>query len=294
MDTLPPPRPQAPDMPSRGALASGKTAAHFIAINCHAFHDPATVAQGLPAVSAAAALLRSAGMGRVQVHLFWHSAAPVPEAVRRQLAPLGIALRPRAHRSNGENLNHQIAEAQAAGHDYFYRVDADDAVFVQRFALQARYLERGDCDICGGGLRYEPKGAAAYTVMPPARPGRRDFIENRFVLHPTMAIRLAAFRTPGLRYWPRRLEDKALMDAADAAGLRIRNLPRVLGTYRLTRGTRNGVAAKWLGLRLNMAFLWRRRGFVLMPYALALFAGQMMLGAHGMRRLRAWRYRVEH
>jgi hypothetical protein len=97
----------------------------------------------------------------------------------------------------------------------------------------------------------------------------------------------------GLRYWAHRLEDKALIAAADAAGLRVENLPLVLGTYRLGAQTRNGLAPKWLGLRLNLRFLVRRRAPGLAAYAVLLFAAQIALGSGRMRRARQWLYGVD-
>lgn len=267
--------------------------AHLIAVNCHPFHDLDAVLSGFEPVSEAARVLQRASQDRVEVRVFWHGATPAPAPVRRLSDQLGFSLTEAPHVSNGENLNAQMDWALREGFDFYYRVDGDDRVFAQRFLLQSRHLARGTCDICGGGLRYEPDDGPPYETIPHAAPRLRDFLENRFVLHPSMAIRLSAFRDAGLRYWSGRLEDKALILMADAAGLRIANLPVLLGSYRLHRDTRNRFAAKWLGLRLNLAFLWQRRAFGLMPYALSLFAAQLLLGAHRMRALRHALYRVE-
>ena len=268
-------------------------AAHLIAVNCHPFHDCALILRGLDPVARAARVLQQDVPGRVEARLFWHRPDPVPADIAAQISKLGLQLDIQTHHSNGENLNSQIAFAAAGAFDFFYRVDGDDIVFAQRFLLQARHLARGTHDICGGGLRYEPDHGPTYDVIPPARPGVRDYLENRFVLHPSMALRVASLTQSGLRYWTHRLEDKALIGAADAAGLRFGNLPIVLGTYGVRRTTRNGFAPKWLNLRLNLIFLRQRGAFGWMIYAGALFAGQILLGAHLMRWMRNCVYRVD-
>ncbi len=280
----PPPEPQE---------APTQAPAHLIAVNCHPFHATQTLCAGLAPLARATALLRGAVAGRVEARIYWHGSGAAPGLLRRRAGALGLRLITRPHLSNGENLNGQIAEAAREGFAYFYRVDSDDTVFADRFVLQARLLMRGTCDICGTGLRYEPADGAAYDVIPPALPRARDFVENRFVLHPSMAFALDALSARGLQYWPHRLEDKALIAAADAAGLRVANLPLVLGTYRLGAQTRNRLAPKWLGLRLNLRFAWRRRAPGLLAYALFLFAAQVTLGSGRLRRVRQRLYGVD-
>ena len=263
---------------------------HLIAINCHPFHSPQSVTAGLAAVADAAALLQRETRERVETRLFWHSDARCPAHVQRRAQDLGIDISHFPHQSNGANLNRQIAYAASHDFTFFYRVDGDDLVFLQRFLLQANHLKRGRCDVCGAGLRYEPERGAPYEVTPAAEPGCIDFLENRFMLHPSMALRVAAITRSGLRYWPHRLEDKAFLADAVAAGLRLSNLPVLVGTYRVGRRARRGVIPAALALRLNCRFLARTRGLGLLPYAVALCAAQLLLGPHLLRGLRQWRY----
>lgn len=268
-------------------------AAHLIAINCHPFHDRAAVLDGLEAVASAADLLQHSTQEKVEICLFWHSPDPVPRRLKDHLMAHNIKAIHASHTSNGANLNTQIAYANTHGFTYFYRVDGDDRVYEPRFLLQARQLQRGLCDICGGGLRYEPHGCAPYDVIPIPEPQTRDFLENRYVLHPSMAFNVQALTTRGVHYWTRRLEDKALLAKADSKGLRIANLPLVLGSYRLGPQTRNGIAPKWLGFCLNLAFLRQRRAPALLPYAVLLFIAQLCFGSGQMRSARQWLYRVK-
>lgn len=265
---------------------------HLVAINCHPFHCPEAIQTGLSSAAQAARLLRQSQKGTVDTFLFWHGRVSIPKALATAANDLGIQVHTTDHVSNGRNLNRQIEFAIAQNYDYFYRVDGDDEVFTHRFVQQARALSQENWDICGGALRYELRDGATFSVSPPPHPDVRDFLENRYILHPSMAFRVAAFKTSGLRYWPHRLEDKALIRDAIVNGLRIGNISDVLGSYRLERATRNGFAPKWLGLRLNLSFLSQRHAYALMPYALALFIAQVVLGSQFLRAMRQKRYRV--
>ncbi len=263
--------------------------AHLVAINCHPFHAANAIHAAIESVDAAARAFRATyPADRLEVRLYWHNPEQIPAALSAAAKALDVQVNSRPHHSNGTNLNAQIAEAARDGFDLFFRVDGDDTVARERLVLQSERLRRGHCDLCGGGLQYQPAGAAPFDVIPNHAPSPRDFLENRFVLHPTMAFRIDRFREAGLTYWVRRLEDKALILDAIRAGLRIRNVPKVLGTYRLDRSTRNSFAPKALGFRLNIALSRHRRSAFLGLYAIGLFAAHLVLGGHRLRKLRGF------
>lgn len=262
------------------------TTSHLIAVNCHPFHGLPDIRAGLASLARAVGVFRQRSGDRVDVRVFWHNAKKAPVSLRDQVSAEGFALVELPHKTNGENLNHQIETALRDGYDIFFRVDGDDTVTAQRFVQQAVMLKANDCDICGGGLRYKPEDGPSYVMLPKPCPGPRDYIENKYLLHPSMAFRLDAVDRVGLRYWSRRLEDKALLLTAHKAGLRVRNLPIVAGGYNVAPGTRNRMFQKWLALKLNLAFLWHTRALHLVPYAIALFLMQVLIGTSRLRRLR--------
>lgn len=255
-------------------------------MNCHPFHPLEDIRQGLSSVARAVGVFRQKSGDSVQVRVFWHNSDKAPATLRDQVAAEGFDLIERPHLTNGENLNYQIEMALQDGFDVFFRVDGDDTVTAQRFVQQAILLKQDLCDICGGGLRYKPGDGHSFVMLPEPSPGPRDYIENKYILHPSMAFRLDAFARTGLRYWNRRLEDKALLLAARKAGLRVMNLPLVAGGYNVGPRSRNRLFQKWIGLKLNLAFLWHTRALHLIPYAVGLFLMQVLVGSHRLRRIR--------
>lgn len=259
---------------------------HLIAVNCHPFHALADIRLGLTSVARAVGVFRQKTRDTVQVRVFWHNAESAPDTLRDQVEAEGFDLIEMPHKTNGENLNFQIDGAVKDGFDIFFRVDGDDTVTAQRFVQQSALLKQDECDICGGGLRYKPEDGNSFVMLPEPHPGPRDYIENKYVLHPSMAFRLDAFVRSNLRYWNRRLEDKALLLAAKKAGLRVMNLPLVAGGYNVGPRSRNRLFQKWLGLKLNLGFLWHTGALHLVPYALGLFLMQVLVGSHRLRRIR--------
>ncbi len=264
---------------------------HFVAINCHPFHQLDHVKSALSSLCVALESFRNSTRVRIAAFLFWHNAVAPP----REIAEICVAHRIDCvhlpHSSNGENLNAQILAALGSGFAYFYRVDGDDIVFDQRFQRQAAALASEACDICGAALRYEPQGRPTFVSQPPEHPGARAYLENRYLLHPTLAMSLEAVERTGLSYWPKRLEDKALLLEAIDRGLRIYNLQDVAGNYRILPGARERIAQKWLALKLNLLFLRNNQELYLMPYAVALFLGQLLIGSRNMRKIRYLAYR---
>lgn len=264
----------------------------LIAVNCHPFHALQDILAGLKSLGRAVGIFRQQARVQVDVRVFWHSRDPTPEQVQdlAKLEAFDIVEFP--HLSNGENLNAQIETAIRDGYDFFFRVDGDDTVTSQRFMHQLAMLRAGDCDICGAGLRYKLADETSFVMLPETDPGARQYIENRYILHPTMAFSVDSFARSNLRYWSHRLEDKALILNAQRAGLRIRNVPVVAGGYRVGRDARSRFNQKWLGLRLNLAYLGHVGQWRLIPYALALFLGQIVLGSHNLRRIRFMMHRL--
>ena len=64
------------------------------------------------------------------------------------------------------------------------------------------------------------------------------------------------------------------------------NLPLVAGGYNVGPRSRNRLFQKWLGLKLNLGFLWHTGALHLVPYALGLFLMQVLVGSHRLRRIR--------
>ncbi len=267
------------------------TASHLIAVNCHEFHKAEDIACCLASVAVAVGHFGSHIGDPIQVRVYWHNADAPAQTMRERVAESGFELIHAPRLSNGENLNRQIDDAVRDGFDIFFRVDGDDTVTQQRFVQQSELLTSGSCDLCGGGLLYMPPDAPDYVMQPGERPGPRDFVENQFVLHPSMGFRLDAFRRIGLRYWSRRLEDKALLLRASKAGLRIGNVAMLAGSYNVDPSARNLLMQKWLNLRLNFEFLIHSKAFRYIPYAFMLFALHVVFGSD---RLRQIRHAVRH
>lgn len=259
----------------------------FIAINCHPFHDLDRVRVALHHnCREISSFSQNFGVS-AQAVFFWHRVDALPGDIKNLLHASGISLQSHAHLSNGENLNIQIKEANKHSAAIFFRVDADDLVSRSRFWAQTDLLNSGTCDMCGTALKYLPDTGGHYFSHPREYPTNRDYLENAFLLHPTLAFRLKAWNAAGLRYGARRLEDKAMLRAAIGAGLRIRNLPIVGGTYHITKGTRSAFALKWHGFALNFLFLRQNNALLWLPYAAALFALQIIAGSD---RLRVFRH----
>ncbi len=259
---------------------------HLIAVNCHPFHGLTAIHEGLVSLARAVGVFRQRSGDHVDVKVFWHNPKAAPDTLREQISAEGFDLVEQPHLTNGENLNYQLELAIREGYDVFFRVDSDDTVTAQRFIQQADVIKADAADIVGAGLRYKPEERSAYAVLPEPAPGARDYIENKYVLHPSMAFRLAAVDKAGLRYWSRRLEDKALLLSARKAGLRVMNLPIIAGGYNVSPRSRNRMFQKWLGFKLNLAFLWHTRALHLIPYAFALFFMQVAIGSHRLRHIR--------
>ncbi|MEP4194680.1 MAG: hypothetical protein ABJL99_03500 [Aliishimia sp.] len=262
---------------------------YLIALNCHPFHPVDAIEAALYSVASAVSVFRRNTTSDVAVRVFWHNSNPPPKELLAKASELGFTLDQSRHTTNGDNLNHQLDYASRHDFRIFFRVDGDDTVAAERFKLQANVLESGDYDLCGAGLRYQSHGGETFEVLPNQRPTTRDYLENKYLLHPTLAFRMEAIRESGLRYWSKRLEDKALLLQALRLKLRVGNVSIIAGTYNVHPSTRDTLAPKWLGFCLNHAFLYRQRALQLIPYAVILFLCQTLLGSNRMRRLRAWR-----
>jgi hypothetical protein len=262
------------------------TLSHFVAVNCHPFHPPGAIKVGLKSVSNAINTFRAHCRDPIDVRVFWHNSHAPQKTILDDIASYGFSLTQWPHMGNGDNLNKQIDFALAHKFDTFFRVDADDTVTAQRFIKQAEILNTQACDICGAALRYKTEGGPSFILPPKANPGPRDYLENQFLLHPSMAMRLSAIQAAGLRYWPKRLEDKAFLLCAYQKGLRIINIPILAGEYNVSPGARKKFGQKWLGFQLNLKFIRSSKAFHLLPYACALFLLQALLGSQRMRALR--------
>lgn len=258
---------------------------HLIGVNCHPFHDPSRIVPSLQSLKKAFTEFGPKIKGHVQICIFWHGKPPSPE-IGTVFAASGFDLVIRPHKSNGLNINTQLEYAQSLGFDTFFRVDGDDTVTADRFIAQAALFEDTPTDLVGTGLIYKTPFGSVFNTMPPQDPDARAYLENRFMLHPTLAMRLRAIEKAELRYWPNRLEDKAFILAARKSGLRIVNLPILGGEYNVGAKARRGVALKFLGFRLNIAFLRHESAFHLFPYAFILLFAQIFLGSQKLRYIR--------
>ncbi len=262
---------------------------HLIAINCHPFHDQTRILPCLQSLSAATSVFERNVSGRVDVCVFWNGTAP-PANLERALQSFGFRLVTRHHVSNGDNLNFQLDYAIEHGFDAFYRVDGDDTVTIARLTAQAHMLQNDVADIIGTGLTYNVPNGGEYDTFPPTCPGARDYLENRYILHPTFALNVACIRDTHLRYWSQRLEDKALILQARKLGLRVMNIPILGGNYHVDENARKRLSLKILGLKLNFSFLVHEKAWHLMPYAVFLFLLQVSLGSSKLRFLRHLKY----
>lgn len=262
----------------------------FVAINAHPFHDLSELSNLIDSVKKAVDHYRRHSSKRIKCVFFWHNSAPIDHALKAEIVHAGYDIKHYQHASNGENLNAQISHAVEAGSDIFFRVDADDLVAENRFTLQSEAISSNLCDMCGMSLRYIPDKGESFITQPPARPTARDFLENAFVLHPTLAIKLSALLNCGLLYSAARLEDKALYLDAVSSGLRILNLDTLGGHYRVATNTRSALHLKLRNLRLNLIFLVRTRQVKLLPYALVLFTAQILISPGKLRFFRSLLY----
>lgn len=258
----------------------------LIAVNCHVFHDTRRIEAGLVGLKPAIDAFRSRYAGAVRGVLFWHGPTPPTPRIRDLARRATLEIRQMRHATNGENLNAQIAHALDSGFGLFFRVDGDDMVDPARFFPQAQLLNSGDCDLCGAGLDYAAQGRPRFRTQPAQRPVARDFVENQFVLHPTMAFRLDAIQSAGLRYRRGRLEDKEFLLNAARAGLKIRNLPYSAGTYFLSPLTRSSARLRLRGFALNLRFLLASGALHLVPYATALLLASLIVGPQKLREIR--------
>lgn len=259
---------------------------HFIAVNCHPFHDPTDVIDGLGVLDAALSIVRQTVADTLTVRVFWHGQEPDPH-VQADLLTFGFAIHVAPHLSNGQNLNLQIDHAVALDCDTFFRVDADDTVTPERFVHQIQAFKQGDADLIGTGLTYRTAKGDVFDVVPRSQPTLRDYLENRFLLHPSLAIRLASFNRQGLRYRATRLEDKALIQDALVAGLRCQNLPILGGVYNVSPKARRAFSLKARGFRLNLELLWNMRSWTYLLYACLLFIAHVALGSEFLRKIRS-------
>jgi hypothetical protein len=214
------------------------------------------------------------------------------EGVLARITALGLGVEACPGASNGERLNRQIAAAIAAGDDLFLRVDGDDTVSENRFVHQVGLFGATQADILGGGLTYVQGGAGrpssgGFDVIPPESPRALDYVFNRFMLHPTLGLRVASLSRTGLRYWDQRLEDKEFLLRATALGLRMQNAPEIYGTYFVHAKARNSAALAALARDLSCAYLRQTGARGLIPLAWAVWAVRRLMPVQVLRRLRS-------
>ncbi len=254
---------------------------HFIAINCHTFHE---IEDALACVRSV--ILSARGMtGTVKTVLFYHSDQPPPQLFLDQVEAMPLEVMHLPNGTNGDCLNDQIMQAQ--GYDYFYRVDADDLVSEGRFCWQAEQFVTTGCDISGGGLIYKNRiTGQEYQVIPPAAPASMAFLMNQFFLHPTLAFRLESFNRAHIRYGRERLEDKGLAVTVVRAGLDVVNDPRIYGVYNLNPDARNGSKFNILSLKYNLSFIFAKRSYWAIPLAGGVFMVSYIFSKERLRRFR--------
>jgi hypothetical protein len=260
---------------------------HFIAINFHAYHDPAAALPCCMSVRRSADLLLKGTGDRVSIVLFYPSSRTVHSEILENVKELDIEIRRLPESTNGAYLNMQVDSALEDGFDYFYRVDADDQVYVDRFARQAAILSSAPYDICGGALVYRNiADGTQFEVVPPAAPTAASFVLNMFFLHPTLAFRLKTFHLHRIKYWTGRLEDKHLALQAHKLGLQVYNDPYIYGEYNLEPNARNTMEAARISLMLDFRFLMPSRNYVLIPISLGIYILRLLVGTHTMRKFR--------
>lgn len=167
---------------------------------------------------------------------------------------------------------------------YFFRMDADDICFPDRFIKQINYLEANNLDVVGAncveidsygnqiGVRHMPELHEQIIEMMP----RRCVIN-----HPTALIRFDIFRA-GYRYNSELMNTQDYYLWADllAAGYRFGNVPESLLYFRrdanfLTRRGRKK-ALNDLKARFNMMSKLNRMSPVNIIYAISFFCARMM------------------
>jgi len=238
-------------------------------------------------------LVREKG-SKVKIVMFHHGEEPLAEATRLGTEEMGIEIVELPQAPNGANLNRQIEMALKGGYDFFYRVDADDLVYEDRFSRQAKILMTTEHDLVGGGLVYhDVTTGEKFNVQPRETPGTGDFLSNIFVLHPTIALRLSTIKKHDIRYWHQRLEDKRLALEYDALGLSVYNDPALYGEYNLNPKARNARSFARLSFRLNLRYLNQNHKFLAYPRALVMYLLHLWLPNQRLRKLRRQLHRVE-
>ncbi|MEM6308681.1 MAG: hypothetical protein AAF754_01430 [Pseudomonadota bacterium] len=275
------------ETPSTVRRQKRNRARYIAAINAHPFHDLARLGPCLQSVARAAEAFHSETGERLKPVLFWHNDLKPNASIQARCQEFQVDIVHYPHVSNGKNLNRQLDFACFHEFEFFFRVDADDVVYANRFQLQSAVFSNGSCDVCGGALEYVSELGVKFVTRPPCSPRHRDFVENAFVLHPSLAIRLAALNHHNLRYRMGRMEDKKLYHDMVLAGLRIHNLQDIVGVYMTSNQSRNRAALKFLSFSLNVHFLFATKSAFLMPYAVALFVAHMCIPPQKLRQIRA-------
>lgn len=258
------------------------------AVNFHAFHDITQVDECLESLVNAIEIINKTKIALAEVVFFDSSNKDTSHlsAYKNKFANFKIIKLEST--ASGIALNKQIEYAIANNYDVFFRVDADDVTYENRFLLQANYLnENEDIDICGGGLDYYNLNTGeSFPVLPNQDPTNLDYILNRYCLHPTFAMRVSVFKT-GLRYWEKRIEDKQLILKARINGLKFANIPEVLGKYYIHNGVRRFLKISWLSLKLNLSWSWNfKKSFI--TVSVMVFIIRVLLSVKLLRKWRNW------
>jgi hypothetical protein len=260
---------------------------HLIAINFHRYHNLDAALTCCASVKRAVEPLLDGTGRRVSIVLFCACSRAVYCEVSERVKELGIEARHLPEGANGDSLNMQIEYALDEGFDFFYRVDADDLVYEDRFVRQAEILTSTSYDICGGGLLYRNVAdGTRFKVVPPETPAAASFVFSMFFLHPTLAFRLKTFRTHDIKYWPQRLEDKHLALQARFAGMRVYNDPYIYGEYNLEPNARNGREAAKTSLMLDLRFLMLSKDYIFIPVALGIYLLRLLVSTQTPRNMR--------
>ena len=260
---------------------------HFIAINFHNFHNEDTAIECVNSVKIAADKLAYSKPGNVRIVFFNHSRQLCSAEFSKTLSTLNIDMEHAPCSKNGIGLNIQIRMAVDANFDYFYRVDADDSVFSNRFEDQSSFLAITNADFVGGALLYKNMATGdSYLVAPRKTPKAIDYIFNNLVLHPTLAMRLSSVKGAHLLYWDNRLEDKEFMLSAIKKKRVVLNDQRVYGTYNYNSTARSSQATAILNLKLNIKFIAATHVWHFVPVALCIFGLSSLFPSNSLRKIR--------
>lgn len=260
---------------------------HFIAINYHNFHNEDAAIECVNSVKIAADKLVHSKLGSVRIVFFNHSKQPLSAELSKTLSTLDIDMEHAPCSENGTGLNTQIRKALDANFDFFYRVDADDSVFSNRFKDQSSFFAITSADFVGGALLYQNMATGdSYLVAPRKTPKAIDYILNNMVLHPTLAMRLSSFKDVHLLYWDDRLEDKEFMLSAIKEKMVVLNDQRVYGTYNYNSTARSSQAAAILNLKLNIKFISATHAWHFVPVALCIFGLSSLFPSNALRKFR--------